>query len=105
VPEQVDGISMLATLRGEVGEQKTHETLYFEFIRGEAKPYSARALRYGDWKAVQRSQGKKGKSLLPIELYNLKQDLSEENDLAGQYPELLQKMEKFMDEAHTPLKK
>ena len=104
IPEQNDGISMLPTILGK-SDQSEHDFLYFEFIQGSSKAYTARALRMGDWKAVQRSEKNRGKKFLPIELYNLKKDLSEENDLAAQNPELLQQMEKLMDKAHTPIKK
>ena len=41
--------------------------------------------------------------LQPIELYNLKSDLGETRNLAKEHPEILSKLERFMDEAHTPL--
>ncbi len=103
VPAQNNGISILPTLLNE-GEQSQHQYLYHEFHRGKVDPYSARSLRYGDWKAVQVSKGKQGNGFKPIELYNLKNDLGETKDLAKQYPEIVSKMEQFMDEAHTPLK-
>jgi arylsulfatase A-like enzyme len=79
--------------------------IYHEFIRGNARPYSSRSLRQGDWKAVQIAKGKKqGGGFSAIELYNLKEDLGETKNLAKQYPEIVDKMERFMDEAHTPLK-
>ena len=76
--------------------------IYHEFIRGKTKPYSARSIRLGDWKAVQ-TKGKKG-AFNAIELYNLKEDLGETKDLAKQFPEIVKEMERTMDEAHTPLK-
>ncbi|MEN8661862.1 MAG: arylsulfatase [Lentimonas sp.] len=100
IPIQNDGISLVPTLLAQ-GEQPKHTYLYHEFINGNVKPYAARSLRYGDWKAVQTS--KKG-VFDPIELYNLKDDLGESENLAKQYPEIVDKMERFMDEAHTPLK-
>jgi arylsulfatase A-like enzyme len=102
IPDQSDGVSMLPTLLGRAG-QTPHDFLYFEFIRGNQKTYTARALRMGDWKAVQSSEKNQGKKFLPIELYNLKNDPGEESDLASQNPELIQQMEKLMDQAHTPV--
>jgi len=79
--------------------------IYHEFIRGNARPYSSRSLRQGDWKAVQVAKtNKQGGGFHSIELYNLKNDLGETKNLAKQYPEIVDKMERFMDEAHTPLK-
>jgi arylsulfatase A-like enzyme len=103
-PSQSDGISLLPTLLGKTEDQKAHDYLYFEFIHGRAKTYSARGLRLGKWKAVQRSEKARGQKFHPIELYNVKDDLGESKDLAKNNPELVQRMEKLMDKAHTPLK-
>ncbi len=103
-PVQSDGISIVPTLLGQ-GEQTPHKYIYHEFIRGNAKPYSSRSLRQGDWKAVQIAKCQdQGGGFDSIELYNLKDDLGETKNLANQYPEIVDKMERFMDEAHTPLK-
>lgn len=103
VPAQCDGISLVPTLLGNPG-QKTHKYIYHEFIQGAVRPYSSRSLRLGDWKAVQtRGKGKNGE-LNRIELYNLKDDLGETTNLAAENPEVVGKMERYMDEAHTPLK-
>lgn len=101
-PEQSDGISIVPTFLAQ-GEQQKHKYLYHEFINKEAKPYSSRSLRYGDWKAVQRAKNKGG-GFNAIELYNLKNDLGEKKNVAKQNPELVAQIESFMDEAHTPLK-
>ena len=103
-PDQSDGVSMLPTLLGK-SDQPKHDFLYFEFRRGNVRNYSTRALRMGNWKAVQRSEKNQGKKFIPIELYNLKKDLGEENNIASKNPELVQQMEKLMDNAHTPIKK
>ena len=102
-PKQSSGISMVPTLLGKNADQKSHQHLYFEFLRGKSKTYTTRALRMGDWKAVQRSKGNKGQEFLPIELYDLAIDIGETTDLAGKHPGQVRKMEKLMDEAHTPL--
>ena len=94
---------MVPTLLGENADQKSHQHLYFEFLRGKSKTYTTRALRMGDWKAVQRSKGNKGQEFLPIELYDLASDIGETKDLAKKHPGQVRKMEKLMDEAHTPL--
>lgn len=103
VPAQSDGISIVPTLLGMPGQEQ-HKYIYHEFIQGADKPYSSRSLRLGDWKAVQtRGKGNKGK-FKPIELYNLKDDLGETKNVAAENPEVVGKMERYMDEAHTPLK-
>lgn len=103
VPEQSDGISLLPSLLGQEGLQEEHEYLYFEFLVGASKPYAKRALRQGDWKVVQRAKSRGSSEFLPIELYDLNEDAGEDNDLASQNPELVQRLEQLMDQARNPL--
>lgn len=81
-PDRVDGISYLPTLLSS-GEQPKHKHLYWEFHeRG-----GAQAIRKGDWKGVRLNvfdQTEEG-----FELYDLRNDPSEKNDLAAQRPELV----------------
>lgn len=102
IPLQSDGISIVPTLLAK-GEQAQHKYLYHELIMGKSEPYYSRSLRFGDWKAVQVAKSKDGGGFKSIELYNLKDDLGETKNLAKQYPEIVTKLEAFMDEAHTPL--
>jgi arylsulfatase A-like enzyme len=89
-PQGLDGVSVVPTLLG-VGEQKQHAHLYWEFHeRG-----SQQAVRMGDWKAVRLKLGD------PLELYDLKQDVSEKNNVAAAHPEVVAKMEAFLKEART----
>ncbi|HEX6923830.1 MAG TPA: arylsulfatase [Longimicrobiaceae bacterium] len=92
VPDEVDGLSMVAALTGE-GEAPEHDYLYWEFYeRG-----SAQAARMGDWKAVRQPM-LSGE----IELYNLATDPRESQDLAASHPDLVQRFLEIMEEAHTP---
>lgn len=102
VPAQNDGISIVPTLLGK-SDQKEHKYIYHEFIKGTAKPYFSRSLRLGDWKAVQTKGKGKNAKFKAIELYNLKDDLGETKNVAAENPEVVGKMERYMDEAHTPL--
>lgn len=86
-PAGIDGVSMAPTLRGQAIRQEKHEILYWEFQQ-------KRALRMGDWKAVQ-PKGEDG----PLELYNLKNDIGEKQDLSKQHPEILAKIERIMMES------
>ncbi len=92
-PEGIDGISFLPTLLSEEGQQD-HDYLYWEFHERKGR----QAVRKGDWKAV-RYEVKKGN--LPTELYNLAEDVGEENNLAEQYPDLVKEMEQIMKDART----
>jgi arylsulfatase len=98
-PENIDGISFAPTLLGKPEAQKQHEYLYWEFPGYGGQ----QAVRMGDWKAVRQNMLKKGNpDPLKIELYNLKQDVGEQNDLAAKHPELVAKARAIMKQAHTP---
>ncbi len=91
-PATTDGISFLPAVLGQNDQQKRHEYLYWEFYeRG-----SAQALRMGDWKGVCQPFGG------PIELYDLKSDLAESNNVAARHPDVVAKIRAAMNQAHTP---
>lgn len=95
VPENLDGISFLPTLKGGLG-QKQHDYLYWEFVELGGR----QAIRKGDWKAVR--YGVKNNPEAPIEIYNLKTDPSENRNIASDHPDLVMQMEKLFKEAHVP---
>ena len=82
-----DGISFAPTLLGE-GEQEKHEFLYWEFHETNMM-----ALRMGNWKLVVQG----GKCYL----YDLVTDSHEDNDLASQYPEIVNQMKEIIKREHT----
>lgn len=90
-PRQIDGISVLPLLKGEE-MPKTNRMMYWEF---HEKGFD-RAARWKDWKAVKL--GTDG----PLELYNLAVDESEQHNVAGENPEVAQKMAAFLDSARSP---
>jgi arylsulfatase A-like enzyme len=95
VPEGIDGTSVLATLKG--GKQDlSNREMYWEFYEKDGW----RAVRFGDWKAIQRDMHKKEHQ--PIEIYNIKNDISEINNLAAKYPELVEKAKHIFEESHIP---
>jgi arylsulfatase len=71
------GQSLRPTFKEDTGESRT---LWFSHRNNEA-------LRNGDWKLVKPNDG-------PWELYNLKEDRAETNDLAAQYPEKVKALKK-----------
>lgn len=92
-PENIDSISFVPTLKGNDEAQKQHEYLYWEFYeRG-----SRQAVRFGNWKAIRQPMWDGD-----IELYDLSQDIGEENNVAQKHPELVRKAAEMMDEAHVP---
>ena len=95
-PENLDGLSILPSLLGKPEEQKKHAYLYWEFHEQGKK----QAVRMGDWKAVRLNAAKDPNG--PIKLYNLKDDLGEEENVAGKHPEIVKKMTEIMASARTP---
>ncbi|MBX2874017.1 MAG: arylsulfatase [Saprospiraceae bacterium] len=89
---EVDGISMLPTLLGKPLKQKKHEFLYWELYEG--KPNCA--IRYGKWKAVvlDRREG------FNIELYDVKADQSEQENVAHLHPKIVEEIRTMMKDAH-----
>lgn len=83
-----DGLSFAPILMGE-GEQPKHDFLYWEF--GETDQI---AVREGDWKLVV----KRGTPYL----YNLKEDLHEDHDVAILYPQQVRRMIEIIYREHTP---
>ena len=95
IPNNSDGISFLPALINT--EQKKHDYLYWEFPEYNGQ----QALRMGKWKAVRRDL-KDGD--LNIELYDLENDLQEQNDVAETHPELIIKIEGIFKAEHIPAK-
>lgn len=92
--QKTDGISILPTLTGK-SQQQPHKYLYWEFHEEGGR----QAVRVGDWKLIKQ----KIKSGNPtFELYNLKNDPFEKRDLSAENPEIVRKLKKRMDKAHTP---
>jgi arylsulfatase A-like enzyme len=95
-PEGIDGISMVPTLLGQSRRQKKHEFLYWEFHEQGKR----QAVRMGDWKGVRLNVAKNPDG--PIELYDLKDDIGEKNNVADKHPEIVAKIEGYMKAARTP---
>ncbi len=86
-PSNTDGISVLSELTGNSAAQKKHDFLLWDFAG-----YGGQiAVRVGNWKGVKRKVGKNPEAR--IELYNLDSDLSEQNNVAKQHPEVIARLE------------
>ena len=101
IPEGIDGISVAPTLLGREQVRKP-EWQYWELPRwnGKEKKFfdevPMQTARHGEWKAVRPKPNG------PVELYNLRVDRKESQDLAGKEPEVLARMEAFLKSARTP---
>lgn len=95
-PDGMDGLSYLPVLLGESEVQLQHPYLYWEFHgRG-----GRQAVRYGDWKGVRLNFNEDPNG--PIELYHLGEDPTESNNIAAEHPEIVERIDRFMREAHHP---
>lgn len=87
-PSGIDGRSVLPTLLGK--EQKPAEFFYWEFHEGGSK----QAVRMGDWKAIRPFEK-------PLQLFNLKSDPGETNNVASANAEVVKKIEEYLAKART----
>lgn len=94
VTGQLDGISYLPTLLGKSDLQPKHEYLYWASSEGETSV----GVRHGKWKLVEYRKPKKAKkgsaeiAEAGWRLYDLTQDIGEENDLASKYPQVVERI-------------
>ncbi len=92
VEVQTDGVSLLPTLTGQ-GTQTQHDYLYWEFY----EQGSRQSVRFGDWVAIRQPMFRG-----PVQLYNVVEDISQQQDRAADEPALVQQAIRWMDEAHVP---
>jgi len=93
-PANIDGISFQNSLLGEESEQKQHEFLYWEFHEQGDK----QAIRWGKWKGVKLMVKSPVGSV--FELYDLKIDPSERNNVASRHPDIVKQITRFMRQSH-----
>jgi arylsulfatase A-like enzyme len=92
-----DGVSFAPVLRGASAASSETRSLYWEFYeRG-----GARAVRQGNWKAVQKPWpgGAKADNL---ELYDLTADLGETKNIAESHPDIVARLRAVLEKEHTP---
>lgn len=92
-PENTDGISYVPDLLGQ--PQKKHESLYFEFHEQGGK----QAIIKDGWKCIRLQV--KNPQKTTVELYNLKEDIQEKNNLASQFPEKANELVMLMQHSRT----
>jgi arylsulfatase len=87
-PAGLDGISILPTLLDRPQQQRKHECLYWE-LNGQ------QGVRLGDWKAVRLKPNQK------IQLFDLKTDVGEKNNVAGRHPDIVARIEEILAKGRT----
>jgi arylsulfatase A-like enzyme len=93
VSTRTDGMSFWPEIQGQSDQQPEHDYLYWEYYaRG-----SSQAVRMGHWKGVRQPMfdGE-------MELYDLRMDAGETNNIAAGHPDIVEQLEKIMEEAHEP---
>jgi arylsulfatase A-like enzyme len=86
----IDGVSLLGHLKSNGAKKLDREAIFWHFphYRGKIVPYSI--IRAGDWKLIKRYDGK------TFELFNLRDDLSEETDLSEKMPEKVKELDAIL---------
>ncbi|WP_206155972.1 arylsulfatase [Chitinophaga fulva] len=92
-PPYTDGVSLVPTLTGK-GKQAQHPYLYWEFHEDNG----TQAVRMGKWKGFRKGVSKDAHA--PLELYDLDKDPAEQHNIASSHPDIVKKIEGYMQEAH-----
>ena len=92
-PKNIDGISFLPELLD--NKQDKHDYLYWEFHERGGK----QAVRLGKWKGIRLKMANNQDA--PIELYNLTDDIGEQNNVANSNPEIVAKISDIMKTEHA----
>ncbi|MFP6872953.1 MAG: arylsulfatase [Verrucomicrobiales bacterium] len=85
-PEDTDGLSFAPTLLGHTSEQVSHPYLFWKYGKKQA-------LRRAHWKFVLNAPQ------TPPELYDLRTDIGETNNLAGDNPDIVDELHQLIKEA------
>ena len=89
-----DGISIVPELENRLEEQCKHEFLYWE----HDNTIHAQAVRMDRWHAFRPHPNK------AMELYDIVSDPECKENLASNQPDIVKRIERIMDKAHTPSK-
>lgn len=94
MPPNLDGKSWLPLLKG-TGRFKREEIFwhYPHYHKQGAVPYSA--VRSGKWKLIENFETNQ------VKLYNLAEDIGEQNNIAGEFPKVAKRMKKKLQNWRT----
>jgi arylsulfatase A len=90
----IDGANFLPIFEGKKINRKT--PLYWRYDKATSKPFTV-AMRQGDWKILADNQ------MTKFELYNLRQDPAEKQNLAESEPRRLETMKKVLAKLHAEI--
>jgi arylsulfatase A-like enzyme len=88
-PQHFDGVSLKPLLEGQTMDERPIFWHYPHYSGGLGGPPSG-AVRFGDFKLIEFFEDDR------VELYNLKNDLNEENDLSEIHPEKAEELKKLL---------
>lgn len=94
---KTDGLSFLQTLLGDITNQKKHPYLYWEFYEKGGR----QSVLMNHFKGVRYNALKAPDS--PIELYDIRKDIRETQNIAHLFPDIVKKIDAIIKEAHTDL--
>ena len=86
IDQIIDGESFLPLLMGRDGQQDVRTLLWVRREGGREAGLPTYAVREGDWKLLQNRPG------TPFELYNLRNDPREQNDVANAEPQVMNRL-------------
>jgi arylsulfatase A-like enzyme len=95
IPKGIDGVSLAPTLLGRKQDPRP-------FIYREFSGYGGQqSIRVGDWKAIRTNMGRGN---LAIELYDLAEDVGEQENVAARHPDVVERLKTLMEQQHTESK-
>lgn len=98
-PKNLDGVGFFSVLCDNPYVRGKSEFFYWEFYEQNGKI----AVRMGDWKGIRLNVSENfGDPNAPIMLFNLRSDLEENNDVAADHPEIVEKIREIIKKSHSP---
>jgi len=103
----IDGRDIWPLMSGRAGAKSPHDAFFYYSARGNLE-----AVRQGDWKyrkSTRKARRKKGDTKPPPEpkgeLYNLKADIGEKNNLIDSHSDIAKRLDALMAKFDTDLEK
>ena len=93
----MDGASILPLMEGRAGAETPHEAFFY--YRGKR----LEAVRSGKWKLILYEGAQKGQPKKPLELYDLRADISESRNLAADHPDVVKRLTALAVAGHKRL--